>query len=159
MKKSILLLSALIGICIICTVSCDDPEPFVEFKAIETQIYNEIKAHRENNGISGAFVHQYIMGKEAQLYSGKMASGSQDVSTSGIQLHWDIIHNKIGGINDLALVQSISGTSSAIDIVKVWTEVPEINSSILLDYTQCAIGVEYGDNNMAYITLMMMLVE
>ena len=159
MKHRIFLLTAMIALLILSATSCEDPEPFVEFKTIETEIYNALRAHRENSGISGAFVHQYVIGKEAQLYSATMASGSQDVTTSGLESHWIIIHSKIGGINDLSLVQKTSSTSTAAEIVKVWTDDTDINSDLLLEYTQCGVGVEYDDNDMAYVTLMLMLVQ
>jgi hypothetical protein len=158
MKRSIIILSALIGFFIFSSTSCEDPEPFFQVKEIESAIYNEIKAHRESNGIAGPFVQQFVIVVEAQLYSATMAFGSQDVSTSGIDSHWTIIHDKIGGTNDLALVQSTISSTSAADMVKAWTEVPEIDSVLLLDYSQCGTGVEIN-NGIAYITLMMMLVE
>jgi len=159
MKRTLITLTAIIAFFILSSTSCSENEPFTQIKLVETQIFNSVEAHRIASGVTGNFVHQFVMVKEAQLYSATMAFGSQDVSTSGIQPHWDIIHGKIGGINDFSLVQSTISSSTAADIVKAWTDVPEIDSLMLLDYTQCGVGVEYGDNSMVYVTLMMMLVE
>ncbi len=159
MKRTLITLTTIIAFLILSSTSCGEDEPFTQIKMVESQIFNAVEAHRIANGVSGNFVHQFIMVKEAQLYSATMAFGTQDVSTSGLQPHWDIIHDKIGGINDLSVVQSTISSSSAADIVKAWTDVPEIDSMILLNYSQCGVGVEYGANSMAYITLMMMLVE
>ncbi len=159
MKRTLITLTAIIAFLILSSTSCGEDEPFTQIKLVETQVFNAVEAHRVANGVTGNFVHQFIMVKEAQLYSATMAFGYQDVSTSGIQPHWDIIHDKIGGINDLSVVQSTVSSSSAADIVKAWTDVPEIDSMMLLNYSQCGVGVEYGDSSIVYITLMMMLVE
>lgn len=158
MKRTIIILSALVGFLVFSSTSCEDPVPHVTVKPIESAIYNQIKAHRESNGLSGPFNQLFPMAGEAQLYSAKMAFGSQAVDTSGIQTHWDIIHDKYAGTNDLTLVQSIISSATAAEIVKVWTDVPETDSLILLDYSQCAAGVEIN-NGIAYVTLMMMLIE
>lgn len=158
MKRTIIIFSALAAFFILSSTSCEETEPFVQIKEIESQIYNEIKAHREANQLAGPFVHQFVMVKEAQLYSATMAFGSQDVSTSGIDSHWQTIHSKIGGTNDMTLVQSTVSSSTAADIVQVWKDNPQADSLLLLDYTQCGAGVEIN-NGIAYVTVLMMLVE
>ncbi len=157
MKRSIVIISALVAFFVFSSTSCEK-EPFTQVKEIESAIYNEIKAYRENNGIAGPFVQQFVIVQEAQLYSATMAFGTQDVSTSGIDSLWTIIHDKIGGTNDLALVQSTISSTSAADMVKAWTDVPKIDSVLLLNYSQCGAGVEIN-SGIAYVTLMMMLVE
>lgn len=155
MKRTIITLSALVGFFIFSSTSCDN-EPFITVKPIESAIYNQIKTHRQSNGLEGPFNYYYIMGIEAQLYSGEMAFGTQAVDTTGIRPHWDIVHEKFpGGTNELCLVQSIISSATAAEIIKVWTDVPETDSLLLLDYTQCAAGVEIN-NGIAYVTLMML---
>jgi hypothetical protein len=155
MKRSIIILSALVGFFVLSSTSCEK-EPYTVTKPIESAIFNQIKAHRTNNGLGPPFVQQFEMVMEAQLYSAKMAFGAQAVDTTGIRTHWDTFHDKFaGGTNELCLVQSIISSASAADIVKVWTDVPETDSLLLLDYTQCAAGVEIN-NGIAYVTLMML---
>ena len=155
MKRTIVILSALVGFFVFSSTSCEK-EPFTVIKPIESAIYNQIKAHRENNGLAGPFNYMFSMGEEAQLYSAKMAFGTQTLDTTGIRPHWDIVHDKFaGGSNELCLVQSIISSATAADIVKVWTDVPKTDSLLLLDYTQCAAGVEIN-SGVAYVTLMML---
>ncbi len=158
MKRSFLTLASVLLYFSFCAVSCEEPEPFVNIKTIESQIYNELKAHREANGLNGPFVHQFVMVKEAQIYSAKMSFGTIDVGTSGIDEHWTVIHDKIGGTNDLTLVSSTLNANAA-DIVAAWTSDSATNALILGDLSQCGVGVEYGTNQMAYITALMMLYE
>lgn len=157
MRRTLTILSALVAFFILSSTSCED-EPYVQIKEIETRIFNEIKAHRLANIPNDNLVHQFVIVKEAQLYSAAMAFGTQDVSTSGIEPHWTTVHSKIGGTNDLTLVQSTVSSSSAFDIVQAWKDNPATDSLLLLDYTQCGAGVEIN-NGMAYVTVMMMLYE
>lgn len=157
MKRTFITLTSIIVLFHFIALSCADNEPFVNIKAIETQIYNEIKSHRTANGIPAEdpFVHQFVMVKEAQLISAKLAYSSSGLDTTGISEHWDIIHDKIGGYNDMTLIQSTSSTSAA-DIVANWTSDSTHNAMLLKDYTQCGVGVEYGNDDMTYITVLMM---
>ncbi len=158
MKRIIVILSALLTFLIFSSTSCEK-EPFTTIKLIESQVHNEIKAHRVSQGIGGNFVHQPIMVIEAQRFSAQMAFAGKTVDTTGISVYWDAIHDKTAnGSNDHSLVQSIISSSSAADIVKAWTDDPASDSLLLLDYTQCGVGVETS-NGTAYVTLMMMLIE
>jgi uncharacterized protein YkwD len=159
MNRSILVVSTIIAILLLSTTSCGNDESFVNVKVIESQIYNEIKTYREANGKTGTFVHQYIMVKEAQLFSAKMAYGVNDVDTTGISVHWDMIDDKLwGGYNQSTLLWSTTDPIPAI-IVQSWAEDSSTNPILLGDYTQCGVGVEYGNNQVAYITVMMMKID
>ena len=161
MKRLLITLAPILAIILFSTVSCADNEPFINIKTIETQIFNEIKSHRISNGIPAEdpFVHQFIMVKEAQLFSAKLAYSGSGLDTTGISVHWDIIHDKIaGGYNDLTLIQSTNSTSAA-DIVANWTSDSTTNVLLLKDYSQCAVGVEYGSDQLTYVTVLMMKVD
>lgn len=158
MKKSLLILASVTACLLFCSVSCGDDEPFVNIKQIETQVYNEIKAHRESNGKTGNFVHQFVMVKEAQLFSIKQAYSTTGLDTTGISEHWDIIHDKLGGYNDVTLLQSTTATTAA-DIVSEWKSDTASNAMLLGDYTQCGVGVEYGANQTTFVTVLMMKVD
>lgn len=160
MKRSILILTALISYSIIFSTSCKEKEPTVNIKGIETQIYNNIYSYREANGVTGAFVHQPVMVKEAQLFSTELiSSSSAELDTAGIGFHWDIIHAKLGGYNDALLLQITSDTEAA-DIFANWTDDADNIDLLLGEYTQCGVGVEYGGDNgeIAYVTVMMMFI-
>jgi len=138
---------------------CGDDEPFVTTKVIESQIYNQIKTYRESNGKTGPFVQQFIMVKEAQLFSAKMANGMNDMDTTGIVVHWDIIDDKLwGGYNQVTLVQSTEEQTAAA-IVQNWSEDPVAEPLLLGDYTQCGVGVEFDNDQIAYITVLMMKID
>ena len=160
MKRSILTLTTILAFFLLTALSCGDKEPFTNFKPIETQIYNEIKSHRINNGVPSEdpFVQQFVMGKEAQLFSAKLAHAASGLDTTGISIHWDVIHDKIGGYNDVTLLQSTKSTS-AEEIVAYWTSDSTTNVMMLKDYSQCGVGVEYGNGSVAYVTVLMMKVE
>jgi hypothetical protein len=160
MKRSILTLAPVLAFILFNAMSCDDNEPFVNVKAIETQIFNEIKSHRTTNGIptEDPFVHQFVMVKEAQFISAKLAYSDSGLDTTGISEHWDIIHDKIGGYNDMTLIQSTSSTTAA-DIVANWTSDSAQNAMLLEDYTQCGVGVEYGADQLTFVTVLMMKVD
>ena len=157
MKRTLIILGLITGYFLFSSTSCND-EPFTQIKAVESRIFNEIKSYRLASGTDSTFVHQYVMVKEAQYYSIQMASGEQPVDTSGIQEHWDIIHDKIGGTNARTLVQATQ-TENAEQIVDYWREVPATDSVLLDDYTQCGVGVEYGSDGTVYVTVLMMLIE
>ncbi len=92
-------------------------------KAIESLIYQEIRDYRIDNNINGDFVFQYVMLKEAQQYSYRMASGMIPFDTTNIDTHWDIIHDKLGGENELTLIQKTT-SESLTEIVQsdpLWT--------------------------------------
>jgi hypothetical protein len=158
MKKSVLILSALIGYFLFSSTSCGDDGNFVNIKPIESQVYNLIKSYREANGQTGPFVQNYPMTEEAQLFSIKLAYGTTGADTTGIAAHWAIIHDKFGGTNDLTLIQ-ITSDASAADIAANWTEDTTYNKLLLDDFTQCGVGIEYKDNQQACVTLLMMYAE
>ena len=155
MKKSILTISAVVAFFMLTAVTCTDNEPFVNIKPIETKIYNSIKALRQSNGLDGPFVEQFVMVKEAQLFSASLSFGDGTLDTTGLSTHWDIIHDKLGGYNDVALLQSTTATE-ADDIIAPWVADSASNALLLEDLTQCGVGVHYDANNVAYITVLMM---
>jgi len=137
-------------------VSCEkDSGPFVQIKGIENLIYLSIKAYRTDNGLDGPFVHQFVMVNEAQIYSYKMANGVEPVGTQGLTEHWNTIHEKIGGYNDQALVLS-TNTNDEDEILSQLLQLPDADSILLEDLTQCAVGVEADTAGLNYITIMMM---
>lgn len=139
--------------------SCEkDEEGFTQIKGIESLIYQVIKAHREDNGLTGPFVHQFVMVKEAQIYSYKMANDAEAVGTQGLAEHWNTIHEKIGGTNDQALV--LCTTSNNEDLIL--SELMQLSGGediLLSDVTQCGIGVEDDDAGNHYITVLLMKVD
>ncbi|MDF1570263.1 MAG: hypothetical protein P1P82_01440 [Bacteroidales bacterium] len=159
MNRSMWVITTIFAFLLLIITGCGDDEPFVTTKLIESQIYGEIKTYREAAGKTGPFVQQFIMVKEAQLFSAKMAAGVNDVDTTGIAVHWDIIDDKLwGGYNQVTLVQSTPDVNPA-GIVQAWAENPLTNPVLLGDYTQCGVGVEYDNDQVAYVTVMMMKVD
>jgi hypothetical protein len=159
MNRAKWVITTFLAIFLLSPTGCGDDEPFVTTKVIESQIHNQIKAYRENNGKDGPFVQQFIMVKEAQLFSAKMAAGVNNVDTTGIRVHWDIIDDKLwGGYNQVTLVQSTADQAAAA-IVQNWIEDLTVEPLLLGDYTQCGVGVEYDTANMAYVTVLMMKVD
>ncbi len=158
MKRSIVILSSVIAFFVFSSTSCGDDEPFVNIKAIESQIFNEIDAYRIANGIpdENPFVHQFVMVKEAQIFSAGMESTGLD--TTGISDHWQIIHDKIGGYNDLTLIQA-TNEGTAAGIVANWTSDSTTASLMLKDYSQCGVGLHTGSDNVNYVTVLMMKVD
>ena len=156
MKK--LRLPALI-ILITALISCEkDDGGFTQVKGIESLIYQMIKAYREDNGHTGPFVHQFIMVREAQVYSYKMANGVESLGTGGLTGHWSTIHEKIGGYNDQSIV--LSSTSGNED--EIFTQIlqlPGAEEKFLDDLTQCGVGVEADTAGTNFITILLMKVD
>ena len=138
--------------------SCDKDEDFTQIKGIENLIYLSIKAYRTDNGSDGPFVHQFIMVKEAQIYSYKMANDVEPLGTQGLTDHWIEIHSKIGGTNDQAIVMSTNSGDADVILAEI-LQVPEADSVLLSDVTQCGVGVEPDSAGLHYITILMMKVD
>jgi len=139
--------------------SCEkDEEGFTQIKGIENLIYQSIKLYREDNGLTGPFVHQFIMVKEAQIYSYKMANDVEPLGTQGLTEHWNTIHDKIGGTNDQALVLRTASGDDEI-ILGELLQLPGAEEILLSDVTQCGVGVEADTAGNNFITVMLMIVE
>lgn len=139
--------------------SCEkDEEGFTQIKGIETLVYLSIKAYRTHNDLTGPFVHQFLMVKEAQIYSYKMANGVEPLDTQGLTEHWNTIHEKIGGTNDQALVMS-TRSENADDILAELLQLPDAKTILLSDVTQCGVGVEADTAGNNFVTIMLMKVE
>ena len=140
-------------------VSCnDDNGSYTQIKSNENLIYLAIKAFRTDNGLDGPFVHQFIMVREAQIYSYKMANDVEEIGTQGLTEHWNTIHEKIGGINDQGLVLK-TDTDDEEDIFSQLRLLPDADSIFLEDLTQCGVGIESDTAGNNFITIMLMKVE
>ena len=132
-----------------------DDGPYVQVKNIENLIYQSIKAYRNANGEDGAFVHQYFVVGEAQIYSYKMANGVEEVNTDGLDVHWDALNDKYAFYNHHALVlKTTSGNED--EIVDELLLLPEGEATLLEDVTQCGVGVESDTEGNYYITVLLM---
>jgi hypothetical protein len=139
--------------------SCsDDDGGFTQIKGIEHLIYISIKEYREDNGLNGPFVHQYIMVKEAQLYSYRLAWGMEPFGTQGLAEHWNTIHGKIGGYNDQQLIMSSESNDEEVILARL-LQLPGADTVFLADVTQCGVGVEADSAGLNYITVLMMKVD
>jgi hypothetical protein len=135
--------------------ACDDDNgSFTQVKDTEFYIYQNIKDFRESEGLTGPFVHQFLMVREAQLYSYKMANDFEEVGTQGLQEHWNTLDEKYGFYNKAALVlKSASG-----DEDQIFSELLQIegaDSIMLGDLTQCGVGVETDTDGMYYVTVLL----
>ncbi|MFO7933653.1 MAG: hypothetical protein R6U78_06195 [Bacteroidales bacterium] len=139
--------------------SCQkDEEGFIQIKGIESLIYQAIKEYRTDNGLIGPFVHQFVMVKEAQAYSYKMANDVEPLGTQGLPEHWNTIHEKIGGSNDQALV--LRTTSGDEDVILAeLLQLTDAENILLSDVTQCGVGVETDTIGYNFVTVMLMKVE
>lgn len=153
MKKQHLLL--LLALPFLFSSCKKDDGNVVRVKSNERLVQLAIKAHRENNGLDGPFVLQFIMVEEAQIYSFKMASGIESLGTQGLEEHWNTIHQKLGGFNDRALVLKTSSDHED-DILAELAQLPEADSVLLADVTQCGVGIEPDTAGINYVTVLMM---
>lgn len=139
--------------------SCEKEEgSYTQVKSNENLIYLAIKAYRSDNGLGEPFVHQFIMVREAQIYSYKMANDAEEVGTQGLTEHWNTIHEKIGGYNDQALVLKTT-TDDEDEILTQLLQLPDAESILLEDLTQCGVGVESDTEGNNYITILLMKVD
>ncbi len=139
--------------------SCeDDNGEYVQIKGIENLVYLAIKDYRTTNGKTGPFVHQYLMVREAQIYSFKMANDAQALNTDGLAVHWDNVIPKLGGYNEHALVMS-SPSNDADVILTGLLQLPDAETILLEDVTQCGVGIESDSSDTNFITVMLMKVD
>ncbi|HER07322.1 MAG TPA: hypothetical protein ENO20_00280 [Bacteroides sp.] len=138
--------------------SCEKDEGgFTQIKGIENLIYQAIKIYRTDNSMSDPFVLQFIIVKEAQIYSYKMANDVEPLGTQGLGEHWNAIHEKIGGTNDRGLVLRTTSTNED-DILTEILKLPDAEEILLSDVTQCGVGVETDTAGYNYVTVMMLKV-
>lgn len=146
---AIIILSLLVNSCE------DDNGPFVQVKSIENLIYLSVKAYRTDNGLDGPFVHQYFIVNEAQVYSYKMANGVEDVGTQGLDEHWNTLNDKYGFYNEHALVLKTESADED-EILLQLLQIPNADSILLEDVTQCGVGVESDTDGNNYVTILLM---
>ena len=152
MKMSrVLILAALPFLLFSCN---DDDGSYTQIKNSEHLLYMAIKEYRNSNGQVGPFVHQYLMVKEAQLYSYKMANGFEEVGTQGFQEHWETLDEKFTFYNRDGLVLK-SETSDEDQILIEILQIPGADSVLLKDVTQCGVGIEVDTSGLNYITILL----
>ncbi len=139
--------------------SCDDNNSsYTQIKSNENLIFLTIKAYRTDNGLDGPFAHQFIMVREAQVYSYKMANDAEDLGAQGLTEHWNTIHEKIGGYNEQALVLKTLSYDEE-EILTQLLQIPNADSTLLEDVTQCGVGIESDTAGNNYVTIMLMKVD
>lgn len=140
----------------LCLFSCKkDDGPYIQVKNIENLIYQEIRDYRISEGEDGPFVHQYFVVGEAQIYSYKMANGVVEVNTDGLDVHWDALNEKYSFYNHHALVLKTTATTAA-EILDELLLLPNGESTLLEDVTQCGVGMESDTEGNNYITVLLM---
>lgn len=135
--------------------SCNkDDGPYYKIKNIENLIYEAIWDFRIEEGEDGPFVHQYFVAGEAQIYSYKMANGVVEVNTDGLDEHWDALNEKYTFYNENGLVlKTTSGNADAI--LDELLQLPDGETTLLEDLTQCGVGVESDAEGNYYITVLL----
>ena len=131
-----------------------DTGPYIKIKNFENLIYENIRDFRIEEGEDGPFVHQYFIVGEAQIYSYKMANGVVEVSTDGLDVHWDALLEKYSFYNLNSLV--LKTTSNDEDeILGELLQLPDGVATLLEDLTQCGVGVESDTEGNYYITILL----
>jgi len=139
------------------TVSCNkdnNGNGFTQVKTIEHNIYLAIKEYRESQGLTGAFVEQYLMVAEAQLYSQRMAAGQVPLGLSGVDDHWATLNEKYTFYNQAALVLK----TTSVDEDQILTEILETagaDTTLQGDLSQCGVGVESDPDGFNYVTVLL----
>lgn len=135
--------------------SCDkDDGPYIQIKNIENLIYEAIRDFRIDEGEDGAFVHQYFIVGEAQVYSYKMANGVVEVNTDGLDEHWDALLEKYSFYNLNALVLKTASSDEDV-ILDELLQLTDGEATLLEDVTQCGVGVESDTLGNNYITILL----
>ena len=156
MKKSHLVLILLASLSLF---SCKkDDGPYIQIKNIENLIYQAIRDYRIDEGEDGPFVHQYLIVGEAQLYSYKMANGEVGVNTDGLDVHWDALLEKYDFYSLNALVLHTNSLNED-EILDELLQLPEGQTILLEDVTQCGVGVESDTEGNNYITVLLCKVD
>jgi len=145
-------LIAILGLVLSLQACDDDSGSYTQIKAVEHQIYLELRDYRETNGLDGPFVHQVLMVEEAQRYAHKMAIGLEEVGTQGMDEHWDELSDSWDFYNRTGLVLE-TPASDAVKIVEAMLARPGADSTLLGDLTQSGVGVASGENGLNYIAV------
>ena len=152
MKKRSLILILLIPLFF---SSCEkDDGPYVKIKPLENLIYESIRDFRVAEGENSAFVHQYFIVGEAQVYSYKMANGVEDLDTDGLDEHWDNLLEKYSFYNLNALVLKTASMDED-EILDELLQLSDGETTLLEDVTQCGVGVEADSTGTNYITILL----
>lgn len=139
------------------TASCskdNNGNGFTQVKTIEHNIYLAIKEYRESKGLTGAFVEQYLMVAEAQLYSLRMAAGQVPLGLSGLDDHWASLNEKYTFYNQAALVLKTT-TADEDQILAEILETAGADTTLQGDLTQCGVGVESDSEGFNYVTVLL----
>ena len=150
-RKRLLLLIILPFMMFACN---DDNGGFTQIKDIEHRIYISIKEYREDNGLTGPFVEQYLMVEEAQLYSYKMANGMVPFGLEGVDEHWNALNEKFGFYNQNALVLK-TASSDEDQILSGLLQISGADTILQGDLTQCGVGVEVDTAGLRYVTVLL----
>jgi hypothetical protein len=113
-----------------------------------------IKEYRETNGQTGPFVHQPFVVNEAQIYSYKMANGVEEVGIQGLDEHWTTLKDKFGFYNEHALVLKTDAGHEDVILTQL-LELPDADSILLEDVTQCGVGVKSDTAGLNYVTVLL----
>ncbi len=147
-------LIALLGIILLLSACKKENEVYTTVKQIENLIYQEIKAFREAESLTGPFTHQYLMVSEAQKYSYKMANGMEEVGPQGINEHWNALSEYWTFYNRDVLVLKTMENNEAL-ILGELRAVEGIESALLGELTQCGVGVEQDQEGFNYVTILL----
>jgi len=142
--------------------SCKKDDTWISMTAMENAVWIEINAFRSQNGKSAVTANYDTMVEQAKYYSSFLASGNTDQDGSELLSVWDIIHDRWGGTNEVAIVTLTQKGSSQIyaeDIIEPVINQQDTADELLGDVTIGGVGIAYDPGGNAYTTILMMKVE
>ena len=155
MNRSVVVVAILTLLFIAMPQSCKkDPNGGIDVAGIETGVYNKIKAFRESNGVTGAFNQSYLFNTEVESISYEMRSSGAILGTERVNTYIVDLRDKVGSFNEQILMQ-ITPDDTYETIAANWTADESLKEILLGEYTQCAVGIEFDDDGMSYVAMIL----
>ncbi|MBN2698665.1 MAG: hypothetical protein JXR52_07550 [Bacteroidales bacterium] len=158
MRKIILFsfIALLVGL-----LSCKEEESWISMTALENAVLREVNAFRADSGMAPVTANYDTMVEQAKKYSAFLATGNEDPDGTELQAIWDIIHDRWGGTNEVAVVSlTRNGTGIYVeDIIEPLKAQDDTAEALLEDVTIGGVGIAYDPNGNAHTTILMMRTE
>jgi hypothetical protein len=159
MKKIafVILVSGLIAM-----FSCDKDDGWISMSAMESAVWIEINAFRADSGKAAVTANYDTMVEQAKKYSSFLAAGNEDANQEEFNARWDVIFDRLGGTNPVAIItQTTKGSSdiSVEDIIDPIKEQAGTAEALLEDVSIGGVGIVFDKDGNAYTSIFMLKVE
>jgi len=147
---------------LLAVLSCKKDDSWISMSAMESAVWIEVNEFRADSGKAEVTANYDTMVEQAKKYSSFLAAGNTDPDDSELQARWDIIFDRWGGTNPVAIVTTTMKGSSNIsveDIIDPLKEDPGTAEGLLEDVSIGGVGIAFDKDGNAYTSIFMMKVD